>query len=67
MENVQAQTVASIRLPMGDYQRVIEFAQRRGLVFQTGRPNLSEALRVAITKGLDVIDREAAANGANNS
>jgi hypothetical protein len=64
---IQAKTVASIQLPLTEYRRAAELAERRGLVFQTGRPNISEALRVAITKGLDVIDREAAANGAINS
>jgi hypothetical protein len=65
MENIQMQTVASIRLPIGDYERVIRFAQRRGLMFQTGRPNVSEALRVTISKGLEAIDREGTTDGAN--
>jgi hypothetical protein len=53
MNIVDLHTVVSIRIPLSAYKRAIRRAERWGLLFGTGRPNVSATLCRLIEAGLE--------------
>lgn len=59
--NREPMVVVGGRVPLRDFQRLEALAQKRGWVTQKhGRPNVSEALRLAVALGLAAAEREQA-------
>ena len=65
MNNRPVVTV-SVRIPLAHYQRLVEYAKARRLITQTGRANVSEAMRQVVRQGLEVSSESASATLADN-
>ena len=58
MNSGQAVVTASTRLPIRVYRRVTRFAQQRGLVTRSGRPNICQSLARLVHVGLDTVEQQ---------
>jgi len=54
--NGQARQVVAVALPNVQRAALVAYARRQGLVFKSGKPNVSAALRRVIAVGLAMAD-----------